>query len=85
MTRATGLKNAINTRAFYAIIHPLEATKLIKCFSLAFVARSYLVHKGLIILPAVDTSTFTGSEVSFLDQILATLENSNKKIILENL
>jgi glycosyltransferase involved in cell wall biosynthesis len=84
ITPATGIDNALLTFVFYAAIGPLSS-KLIKCFSSEFVARSFLMDAKHVIPPSIDTTRFRPSEKVSTEEIFSILEKSDTKTGLNNL
>lgn len=84
ITPATGIDNALLTFVFYAAIGPLSS-KLIKCFSSEFVARSFLMDAKHVIPPSIDTTKFRPSEKVSTEEVFSILEKSDTKTGLNNL
>jgi glycosyltransferase involved in cell wall biosynthesis len=84
ITPATGIDNALLTFLFYTAIGPLSS-KLIKCFSSEFVARSFLMDAKYVIPPSIDTTRFRPSEKVSTEEIFSILEKSDTKTGLNNL
>lgn len=84
ITPATGLDNTLLTFVFYTAIGPLSS-KLIKCFSSEFVARSFLMDAKHVIPPSIDTTKFRPLEKVSTEEIFSILEKSDTKTGLNNL
>jgi glycosyltransferase involved in cell wall biosynthesis len=84
VTPAIGFRNAINTNIFYNTFGALYGTRLVKCFSSEFVARSYFIQDKLIIPPPIDTENFIGRPEDW-DKLFSILGESGTKRWVNNI